>query len=154
MRGMCKKGWLWDFFIKFSFVWIQNLTSYTYRWMLDHISHCAVIVADDDINDKEAVIECILYHLQYSRSLYNVWASLEVLWELMFFWFFSSLLCIITLPEGCGIEYHSNDPLASSTNDEGMPARGVIYLTRWYLLPSHIICNGNFNLVVIFSLIW
>ena len=33
-----------------------------------------------------------------------------------------------------------------------MPARGVISPTRWYLLSSHIICNGKFNLVVIFSL--
>ena len=42
----------------------------------------------------------------------------------MFFCFFSSIFCSITIPVGLGIEEHSNDPLASPTNDEGIPARG------------------------------
>ena len=140
--------------IKFSFGWLQNLASDTYGWMLEHSSYCTVIVDDDDINDKEAIIECILYHLQYIRSLHAFWASLEVLWALMFFWFFSSLFCSITLPSGLGIEDHSNYPLASSTNDEGMPARWVISPTILSLLQAHVICNGKFNLVIIFSLVW
>ena len=116
MGGICKEGWLSDFLIKFSFGWLQNLTSATYGWMLEHSLHYDVIVAGDVINDKEAIIECILYHLQYSRSLNTFWASLEVLLALMFFWFLSSLFFGITLPSSLGIEEYSNGPLASSTN--------------------------------------
>ena len=50
---------------------LKNLTSGTFGWMLEHSSHRAVIVADDDINDKEAIIEGILYHLQNCRSLHT-----------------------------------------------------------------------------------
>ena len=70
----------------------------------------------------------------------------------MFFWFFSYLFCSNTLLAGLVIYDHSNYPLASPTNDEYMPARGVISLTIWSLLPTHIICNGRYNLVLIFSL--
>ena len=56
------------------------------------------------------------------------------------------------LPEGLGIENHSNDIFASTTNDKAMPARGVISTTIWSLLTSHIICNSKFNLVFIFYL--
>ena len=28
----------------------------TFGWMLEHRSHCAVVVADDDVNNKEAII--------------------------------------------------------------------------------------------------
>ena len=45
----------------------------------------SVIVADDDINDKETIIECILCHFQCSRSLHTFLVSLKVLWALMFF---------------------------------------------------------------------
>ena len=66
------------------------------------------------------------------------------------------LVCLLFHPEdifwGLGIEYNSNDNLASPNNDEGMPARGVISTTRWSLLSAHIICNDKFNLVVIFAL--
>ena len=51
MEGICKEGWIWDFLIKFSFGLLQNLTLGTFGWMLEHIFHCSVIVADDDIND-------------------------------------------------------------------------------------------------------
>ena len=53
--------------------------------MLEHRSHSAVIVSDNDINDKEAIIEGMLYHLQNCRSLHTFRASLKVLWALMFF---------------------------------------------------------------------
>ena len=56
MGGICKEGWLWDFLIKCSFEWLHNLTSDIYWWMLEHSSHCAVIVSDDDINNKESII--------------------------------------------------------------------------------------------------
>ena len=71
MGGICKKVWLWDFLIKFSFGRLHNLTSDTYEWMLEHSSHCAVIVAENDIYDKEDIVECILYHIQYIRSLHT-----------------------------------------------------------------------------------
>ena len=56
MEGIYKEGWLWNFLIKFSFGWLQNLTPGTFGWMLEHSLHCAAIVTDDDINDKEAII--------------------------------------------------------------------------------------------------
>ena len=152
MGGICKEVWIWDFLIKFSFGWLQNLNSGTFGWMLENSLHCAFIVAYNGINDKEAIIECILYHLQNYRSLHTLWDSLEVIWSLMSFWFFFFLLWGITLKVGLVIEDHSNDPLASPKNDEVMPARGVISPTRWSLLPAHIIYNGKFNLVLIFSL--
>ena len=62
MVGICKEGWLWDLLIKFSFGCLQNLTPDTYQRILEYSLHCAVIVADDDINDKEVIIEFILYH--------------------------------------------------------------------------------------------
>ena len=120
--------------------------------MLHHTSNCAIIVSENDTNDKKPIIECILYHLHNYRSLHSFWDSLEVLWSLMLFWFFYSFFRSITLTTGLEIEDHSNDPLTSTTNDEGMPARGVISTTGWFLLPAHIICNGKFNLVLIFSL--
>ena len=68
--------------------------------MLEHSSHRSFIVADYYINDKEAIIEIILYHLQNYRSLHTFLASLEVLWALMFFCLFYSLFRSITLPTG------------------------------------------------------
>ena len=103
MGGICKEGRLWVLIITFSFGLLQNLTSGNFGWMLEHISHCAVIVTENEINDKEAIIECILYHLQNCRSLHTFWASLEVLWEIMFFCFFSSLFCSIAITAGLGI---------------------------------------------------
>ena len=94
--------------------------------MLEHSSLRAVIVADDDINDKEAIIECILYHLQNCKSLYTFRAPLEVLWALMFFCFFSSLFCSITFRAGLLIEDHSDDPLAPFPDGEGVSDGGVI----------------------------
>ena len=52
MGGICKEGLLWDFLIKFSFGCLQNLTPDTYHRMLEHSSHCAIVVTDDDINDE------------------------------------------------------------------------------------------------------
>ena len=54
--GICKKVWLWDFLIKFSFGCLQKFTLDTYGWMLEHISQCALIIADNVINDEEAII--------------------------------------------------------------------------------------------------
>ena len=110
MGGICKKLWLWDILVNFSFGCLQNLTPDTYRWMLEHSSHCDVVVTENDTNDEKLIIECILYHLQYSRIIHTFWASLEVLWALMFFCLFSSIFFGITLPAGLGKEYHSNDP--------------------------------------------
>ena len=98
MGGVRKEGWLGDIFMKLSFRLPKNLTSGTFGWMLEHSSHCAVIVADDDINDKEAIIEGILYHLQNCKSLHTFRSYLKVLWALMFFRFFSSFFGILTLP--------------------------------------------------------
>ena len=56
MGGIYKEGCLWDFLIKFSFGCLQNFTPGTFVWMIEYSSHCAVIVADDDNNDKEAII--------------------------------------------------------------------------------------------------
>ena len=53
MGGIFKEGWLWDFLIKFSFGCLQNFTPGTFVWMIEYSSHCAVIVADDDINDEK-----------------------------------------------------------------------------------------------------
>ena len=64
MGGICKEGWLWNFLIKFSFGWLHNLISGTFGWMLEHSLHCAVIVADYDINYKEAI--CRMYTLPSS----------------------------------------------------------------------------------------
>ena len=71
MGGIYKEGWLWDSLIKFSFGLLQNLTLYTFGWIPENSSYCAVIVANDDINDEEAILECILYHLQNCISLHN-----------------------------------------------------------------------------------
>ena len=71
MGKVCKKGWLWDFCIKLYFGLLKSLTSGTFGLMLDHSSHCAAIVTDYDINDKEEIIECILYHLQNCRRLHT-----------------------------------------------------------------------------------
>ena len=68
MLGVRKEGWLGDIFMKISFQRLKNLTSGTFGWMLEHISHRAVIVADNDTNDKEVIIEGILYHLQLVAS--------------------------------------------------------------------------------------
>ena len=76
---ICKEGCILDLIIKFSFGLLQKLTSGTFGWMIENISHCAVIVAYDDINYKEAIIECILYHLHHCRSLHTFWYFLEVL---------------------------------------------------------------------------
>ena len=111
---------------QFYFGCLQNLTPGTYQRMIEHSSHCAIAVTNDDVNDEISVIECILCHFLYSRSLHTFRASIEVLWALMFFYFFSSLFCRVTLPEGLGIEDHSDDPLAPCTDDEGISAGGVI----------------------------
>ena len=84
-----------EFLIKFSFGWLQNLTSGTFGWMLEHSLHCAVIVAYGGINDKEAIIEYILCHIQNYRSLHNFWASLEVLWALVPWLFIMFIIFII-----------------------------------------------------------
>ena len=55
MGGVRKEGWIGDIFMKLSFWWLKNLTSGTFGWMLEHSSHRAVIVADNDINDKESI---------------------------------------------------------------------------------------------------
>ena len=52
MGGICKEGCLWDLIVKFSFGWLQNLTSVTFGWIIGHISHCSVIVVNYGINDK------------------------------------------------------------------------------------------------------
>ena len=135
MGGIYKEGWIWDFLINFSFWWLQNLTSGTFGCMIEHSSHCAVIVSDNEINYKEAITECIIYQLYNCRRIHNFWASLKVFWALMFFWFFSYLFCSITLPEGLGIEYHSKNPLAYATNDERIP------LEESYLLPDDLFCQ-------------
>ena len=62
MVGICKKLWLWDFLIKSSFGCLQKLTPETYQWMIEHSSHCAIVVTDDDVNDEKSIIEYILYH--------------------------------------------------------------------------------------------
>ena len=126
MGRVRKERWLGHIFMKLSFWWLKNLILGTFGWMLEHSSHCSVIVAYNDINDKETIIEGILYHLQNWRSLHTFWASLEVLWELMFFWFFSSFFRSIKLSAGRLIEFHYNDPLAPCPNDEGVSAGGVI----------------------------
>ena len=56
MGGICNKGRLWDLHIKFPFRCLKNLTSDTNAWMLDYSSHCAVLVAEDYIDDKETII--------------------------------------------------------------------------------------------------
>ena len=60
--GICKKWWLWDLLIKFSFGCFQNFTPDIYWWMLEHSSYWAIVVTDDDINDEKSIIECILYY--------------------------------------------------------------------------------------------
>ena len=72
MGGICKEGCIWGFLIKFSFGLLQNLTSGTFGWMLEHSLYCAIIISDDENNDKEAIIECILYHLQNCIILHNI----------------------------------------------------------------------------------
>ena len=42
-------------------------------------------------------------------------------------------------------EEHSNDPHASPTNYEGIPAIGVISPNRLSILTAHIIWNNKFN---------
>ena len=153
MGGVHKEGLLRYFCMKVSFRWLKNLTSGTFGWMLEHSSHCAVIVADNDINDKEVIIEGILYHLNNSRSLHTFWASLKVLWELMVLCSFYYILCRVTLPAGLWIDDHSYDPLTPSTDDEGVYAGGVISPPRWSILPAHVVCHGKFNLVVVFPLV-
>ena len=76
MGGICKEGWLWGFLIKFSFRYLQNLNPETYQKILEHSSHCAIVVTDDDINNEKLVIEGVLYHLQNSTSLETFWSSL------------------------------------------------------------------------------
>ena len=66
----------------------------------DRLFFIDVIVSDDDSNDKEAIIECILYHIQNCKSLHTFRAPLKDLWALMFFCFLSSLIRSITLPTG------------------------------------------------------
>ena len=56
MGGICKELFFWYFLINFFFGWLQNLTSVTFGWMFKHSLHYAIIVADDDINDKKAII--------------------------------------------------------------------------------------------------
>ena len=51
MGGIRKGVWLGDFCMKFSSQQIKKLTLGTFVWMLEHISHRAVIVADDKINE-------------------------------------------------------------------------------------------------------
>ena len=53
MGGICKEGWLWYFLVKFSFGRIRKLTLDTYGCMLLNSFHCAIIIAENDINDKE-----------------------------------------------------------------------------------------------------
>ena len=60
----------------------------------------SVFTHADVINDKEAIIEGILYHLQNFRILHTFRSSLEVLWALILFCLFSSLFRSITLPAG------------------------------------------------------
>ena len=36
MGGICKEGYIWDSLINFSFGWIQNLTSGTFGWIIEH----------------------------------------------------------------------------------------------------------------------
>ena len=56
MGGVRKEGWLGNVCMKISFRRLKNLTSGIFGWMLEHSLHCAVIVAEYDINDKEAII--------------------------------------------------------------------------------------------------
>ena len=55
MGGVRKEGWLGDIFMKLSFIRLKNLTLGTFGWMLEHSSHHASIVAENYINDKEAI---------------------------------------------------------------------------------------------------
>ena len=56
MGVIYKEGWLLYLLLKFFFWWIQNLNLGTFVWMLDQNPHCAIIVSDDDINDKKLII--------------------------------------------------------------------------------------------------
>ena len=154
MGGICREGWNRYFIIKFSFWWLHNLTSGTYWWIIEHSSYCAVIVTYNYINDKTAMKEWIFYHLQNCTSLHTFRAPLKFIWELMLLCFFYNLICRITLPEGLWIDDHFNNALRYSTDDEGMPARGVISPSIWSILPDHIICNSEFYLIFISLLIW
>ena len=71
----------------------------------------------------------------------------------MFFFFFYSLFCRVTLAAGLGIEDHSDDPHAFCPDDEGVSAGGVIYPAGGSLLSAHAVCHGKINLVVDFVLV-
>ena len=98
----------------------------------------------NNINDKIVLEECIFYHIQNCTSLHTFCASLEVIWALMFIWFFSPLICGIRLSAGLLTKEYSNNALRYLTDDEGMTAIVFISPSRWSLLPSQIICNGEF----------
>ena len=151
MGLICKEGCICKFLINFSFGWLQNLTTGTFGWMLDHSSYLISSSLTMKVMIKS---ENRMHPLPYSyyRSLHYFLASLEVLWALILFCFISSIFCIVALPESLGKEDPFNYILASSDNNEGISTRGVIFPTIWSLLPSHIRCNGKFNLVMIFSL--
>ena len=136
-----------------SFGWIQSFTSETFWWMLEDSSYCAVIVADDDINGKKQ-----LYNA--SSTIFRI-AEASILFKLPKNSLGTHVFLILPLSF---MQHHTSvrpwnrdhyhDLLASPTNYEGMPAKGVTYPTRWSILPYHFICNCRLNFVVIFSLIW
>ena len=99
MGGIYKKVWWWDFIIKFPFWWINHFYPRTSWWMLENGLHCAGIITYNDINDKISLEECIFYYLHNCTSLYTFISPLKVLWQIMLFWLFYSLISGITL---CG----------------------------------------------------
>ena len=132
------------------FLWmIQNFTLDTYQRMLENNPHCAFFVADIEVKYESSIIECIRYHFYYSRSFHNFRDSLEVIWALMFFYFLYSVFCRVTFTAGLGIEDHSDDPLDPCPDDECVSAGGVISLAGRSLLPAHVFCHGNVNVVAI-----
>ena len=154
MGGICREEYWWYIFIKLPFRWLDKLSMSTYWWMIDQSSYCVVIVTYDEINSKTAAVEWIFYHIQMCSRFHTFRSPLKFIWALVFFWPPFPLINSITLFAGIWIEEHNDNKLGDSSNDEGMPSRGVIYTTIWYLLSHYIICNGKFHLVFIYLLAW
>ena len=144
MGWVCKEVCHWIFTIKIPFWWLENFYPGRSWWILDCRFSCAVIVTYNDINDKIEVPECIFYHLQNYIILRTFWFSLKFLWALIFFWIFWPLILSTTLLAGLWIEYHTNNPLGDTANDDVITTRGVLSLSRKSLFPSHTICKSEF----------
>ena len=73
------------------------------------------------------------------------------------------ILVSLTGPEGPPLKYwkrrgvqrleiqQQHNLLGDPANDEGVPAEVILLLDKQYLLPTHIICDGKFYLLSIFS---